>query len=84
MAESSPSSSASSSPADAWRRIGEAVGTADAPPALAEKVRLHAWRIVDADVAGMTADELYEAVLPVAFTTADERLRAALEAIDAG
>ena len=33
---------------------------------------------------GLTADELYEAVLPVAFAVADGKLRTALEAIDAG
>jgi hypothetical protein len=46
-------------------------------------VREHAWRITDADVAGLDADALYEAVLPVAFAVADEKRRRAYEAIDA-
>jgi len=51
---------------------------------LLEKVRDCAWRITDADVAGLDADALYEAVLPVAFGAADEKRRRAYEAIDAG
>jgi hypothetical protein len=51
---------------------------------LLEKVRDCAWRITDADVAGLDADALYEAVLPVAFAAADEKRRRAYEAIDAG
>jgi hypothetical protein len=50
---------------------------------LLEKVRDCAWRITDADVAGRDADQLYEAVLPVAFAVADEKRRRAHEAIDA-
>lgn len=48
------------------------------------KVRDRAWTITDADVAGLSADELYEAVLPVAFAAADQKRRRAHEAIDAG
>lgn len=48
------------------------------------KVRDRAWTITDGDVAGLSADELYEAVLPVAFAAADEKRRRAHEAIDAG
>jgi hypothetical protein len=51
---------------------------------LLEKVRFGAWTITDADVAGLDADQLYEAVLPVAFAAADEMRRRAYEAIDAG
>jgi hypothetical protein len=84
MAASSSSSSADSSRTDElWRRVGEAVGPAGEPTALLEKVREHAWRITDADVAGLDADALYEAVLPVAFAVADEKRRRAYEAIDA-
>lgn len=86
MAASSSSSSAGSSPAELWRRVGEAVGPVVDEPELApllDKVRHTAWKIVPGDVTGLSADEVYEAVLPVAFEVADERLRAALEAIDA-
>ena len=86
MAESSSSSSAGSSPAELWQRVGEAVGPVvdrtDLAPVL-DKVRERAYTITARDVEGLTADELYEAVLPVAFAVADEKLRAALEALDA-
>ncbi|HEX5246316.1 MAG TPA: hypothetical protein VFW41_04220 [Gaiellaceae bacterium] len=87
MAASSSSSSAGSSRTDElWRRVGEAAGPAADRPELApllDKVRAHAWRITDADVEGLDADALYEAVLPVAFAVADEKRRRAHEAIDA-
>jgi hypothetical protein len=44
-------------------------------------VRLHAYRIVDSDVAGLEADVVVEAVLAAALAEGDERRRAALEAI---
>ena len=82
MAASSSSSSAGSSRADElWQRVGEAVGPAREMTPLLEKVRDCAWRITDADAAGLDADALYEAVLPVAFAAADEKRRAAHEAI---
>jgi len=75
-------SSAGSSQADElWRRVGEAVGVPGEPTPLLEKVRDCAWRITDADIAGLDADRLYEAVLPVAFAAADEKRRRAYEAI---
>jgi hypothetical protein len=84
MAASSSSSSAGSSRTDElWGRVGEAVGPAGPPTPLLEKVREHAWRITNADVAGLDADALYEAVLPVAFAVADEKRRRAYETIDA-
>jgi hypothetical protein len=46
-------------------------------------VRDCAYRITDEDVAGLDADQLYEAVLPVAFAAADEKRRRAYDAIDA-
>ena len=64
----------------------EAIARGDDPPELAallDKVRRHAYRIVDADVAGLSADELYEAVLPAAFAAADEERRRAYDTIDA-
>jgi hypothetical protein len=82
MAASSSSSSAGSSRADKlWRRVGEAAGHPPDLTPLLEKVRDCAWRITDADVAGLEADALYEAVLPVAFAAADETRRRAYEAI---
>jgi hypothetical protein len=78
-------SSGGSSRTDAlWRAVGEAAGPPGEATPLTEKVRVSAWRIVDADVAGLSADELYETVLPVAFAAADEKRRRAYEAIDAG
>ncbi len=67
-----------------WQAIGEAAGSAGEETPLTAKVRAAAWKIVDADVAGLSADELYEAVLPVAFAAADKKRRRAYEAIDAG
>jgi hypothetical protein len=82
MAASSSSSSAGSSRADdLWRSVGEAAGDQPELTPLLEKVRDCAWRITDADVAGLEADALYEAVLPVAFAAADEKRRRAYEAI---
>ncbi|MGH2935541.1 MAG: hypothetical protein ACRDL2_13650 [Gaiellaceae bacterium] len=66
-----------------WQAVGEAAGPVGELTPLLEKVRDCAWRITDADVAGLSADELYEAVLPVAFAAADEKRRRAHEAIDA-
>lgn len=81
---SSSSSSGGSSRAELWRAVGAAAGPLGEPTPLTEKVRTAAWRIIDADVAGLSADELYEAVLPAAFAAADELRRRAHEAIDAG
>ncbi|MDE3189933.1 MAG: hypothetical protein KGL94_03845 [Acidobacteriota bacterium] len=67
-----------------WRAVGEAAGPAGEMTPLLEKVRDAAWTVADGDVAGLSADELYEAVLPVAFAAADEKRRRAYEAIDAG
>ncbi len=84
MAASSSSSSAGSSRTDAlWRRVGEVAGPVGEMTPLLEKVRDCAWRITDADIAGLGADRLYEAVLPVAFAAAAEKRRRAHEAIDA-
>ena len=49
--------------------------------ALLDKVRRHAYRIVDADVAGLEVDVVLEAVLAAALAESDERRQAALEAI---
>jgi hypothetical protein len=71
---------------EAWLRVGEAIGPrVDRPELepLLDKVRHRAYTITTRDVEGLSADELYEAVLPVAFEVADENRRRALEAIDA-
>jgi hypothetical protein len=63
-----------------------AIAGGDDPPELApllDKVRRHAYRITDADVAGLGADTLYESVLAAAFGVADEKRKRAYEAIDA-
>ena len=82
--------------AQRWRRVGAAIlapagspsiARGDDPPELAallDKVRRHAHRITDADVAGIDADTLYESVLAAAFGVADEKRTRAHEAIDAG
>jgi hypothetical protein len=54
------------------------------PPELAsllEKVRRHAYRIVDADIGGVEVDVMLEAVLAASLAEGDERRRAALKAI---
>ena len=72
-------------PADElWQAVGRAAGAVGETTPLTEKVRDAAWKITDADVAGLSAGELYEIVLPVAFAAADEKRRRAYEAIDAG
>ena len=61
-----------------------AIFAGEDPPELArllEKVRSHAYRILDADVAGLDTDVVYEAVLAAALGEGDARRRAALEAI---
>ena len=49
--------------------------------ALLDKVRRHAYRIVDGDLAALETDVVFEAVLAAALAEGDERRRAALEAI---
>jgi hypothetical protein len=89
MVESSGSSSGGSSPAELWQRVGEAIlaspgAHAEQPELepLLDKVRRHAYRIVDADVEGLDADLVLESVLATAFGVADGQLRAALAAIE--
>lgn len=62
----------------------EAIARGDDPTELAallDKVRKHAYKIVDRDVDGIDVDTLYESVLAAAFGVADEQRRRALEAI---
>ncbi len=48
---------------------------------LADKVRRHAYRIVDRDLEALDDDTALEAILAAALGAADERRRAALEAL---
>jgi len=62
----------------------EAITRGDDPPELAallDKVRRHAYKIVDRDVEGIDVDTLYESVLAAAYGVAAEQRRRALEAI---
>jgi hypothetical protein len=64
--------------------VRRAIARGEDPPELATllgKVRREAYRIVDADVAGLDVDVVLEATLAAAFAEADARRWAALEAI---
>jgi hypothetical protein len=64
--------------------VRRAIERGDDPPELAQlldKVRRHAYRIVDADVDGLDVDVVYEAVLAAALGEGEARRHAALKAI---
>jgi hypothetical protein len=64
--------------------VRRAIARGEDPPELAAllaKVRGEAFRIVDADVAGLDVDVALEAVLAAALAAGDKRRRAALKAI---
>ena len=64
--------------------VRRAIARGDDPAELApllDKVRRHAYRIVDADVEGIDVDVVVEAVLAAALAEGDRRRRAALGAI---
>jgi hypothetical protein len=65
---------------DVRRAIADGGEPAELAPLL-EKVRRHAYRVVDRDLEGLTDDAAMEAVLAAALGAADARRRAALEAI---
>jgi hypothetical protein len=67
-------------PAYVRRSIARGEDPADLA-ALLEKVRTHAYRIVDADVAGLDPDVVLEAVLAAALGSGEERRQAALKAL---
>ena len=67
-------------PAYVRRAIARGEDPADLAPLLA-KVRAHAHRIADADVAGLDPDVVFEAVLAAALGSGEERRRAALKAL---
>lgn len=81
---------------DGWQKLADAVLASpvaraaycgEDPPELAallEKVRRHAYRITDADVAGLDPDTVIEATLGAALAVALGGRERALEAIDAG
>jgi hypothetical protein len=64
--------------------VRRAIERGEDPPELAallEKVRRQAFRIVDADVAGLDVDVVFEAVLAAALGEGEARRRAALKAL---
>jgi len=64
--------------------VRRAIARGEDPDGLAQlldKVRLHAYRIVDADVDGLDVDVAFEAVLAAALGEGDLRRRAALRAL---
>ena len=64
--------------------VRRAIARGEDPPELAallEKVRNHAYRIVDADIAGVEVDVMLEAVLAASLASGEERRRAALKAL---
>lgn len=64
--------------------VRRAIARGEDPPELAallEKTRVHANRIVDADVEGFSVDVVFEAVLAAALGEGDRRRRAALRAL---
>jgi hypothetical protein len=67
-------------PAYVRRAIARGDDPADLAPLL-EKVRVHAYRIVDRDVEGLETDVVLEAVLAAALAEGDRRRRSALKAI---
>lgn len=83
--------------AEAWQRVADAILTApgelsaDArraiaagggePATLLDKIRREAYKVVDADLADLSDDAAIEAILAAALGAADERRRAALEAL---
>jgi hypothetical protein len=83
--------------AEAWQRVTDAILTTPGelsgddrgaiaagggePSTLLDKVRAAAYKTGDADLAGLSDDAAIEAILAAALGAADERRRAALEAI---
>ena len=64
--------------------VRRAIARGEDPPeyaSLLAKVRGEAYRIVDADVAGLDADTVYEVTLAAALAEAQRRRLAALKAI---
>ena len=65
-------------------RVRRAIARGEDPPELAallEKVRHHAYRIVDADIEGVEVDVMLEAVLAASLAAGEDRRRAALKAL---
>ena len=65
--------------------VRRSIARGDDPPELAallDKVRRHAYRIVDADVAGHGEDAVLEAALAAALAVALEQRSTALAAVD--
>ena len=69
--------------------LRQAVARGEAPDdlgALVEKIRAHAWRVTDEEVAALAGryseDQLFEIIVAAALGAADERLRAGLRALE--
>ena len=69
--------------------LRQAVARGEAPDdlgALVEKIRAHAWRVKDEEVAALAGryseDQLFEIIVAAALGAADERLRAGLRALE--
>jgi alkylhydroperoxidase family enzyme len=69
--------------------LRQAVAHGDPPEelrALVEKIRRHAYRVTDEDLASLggryTEDQLFELVVAAAFGAAEARLRAAMRALE--
>jgi alkylhydroperoxidase family enzyme len=69
--------------------LRQAVASGEAPEALrglVEKIRLHAYRVTDEELAALrdryTEDQLFEVVVAAALGAADARLRAATRALE--
>ena len=69
--------------------LREAIARGQAPAelaALVEKVRRHAYKVTDEDIAALKAkwsdDQIFEIVVAAAFGAAGDRLRAGLDALE--
>ena len=69
--------------------LREAIASGQAPAelaALVEKVRRHAYKVTDEDIAALKAkwsdDQIFEIVIAAAFGAARDRLRAGLDALE--
>lgn len=76
-------------PGTAPAALRQAVARGEPPEdlrALVEKIRLHAYKVTDEDIAALrgryTEDQVFEIVVAAAFGAADLRLRAGLRALE--
>lgn len=76
-------------PGETPAELRQAVARGEGPEelrALVEKIRRHAYRVTDEDLASLggryTQDQLFELVVATTFGAADERMRAGLRALE--